>query len=175
MNDLGYSSVDVTRMRPGIAALVIDKKVQRPLSGMPNDWIDQQGKVADCAKYDMAVSIRKVLKKVFIRSLLALISSVVLMETFSTNNEASSGRKSFAFNSTEEKLSPPDISSEVTDEKVLKTSTKRLINEDEEQILVDDISGNSCNHRQQYYQDLDKTWLDKLFTRVLDSVTKSKH
>lgn len=39
VEDLGYLPSDIDMMEPQITAVVIDKKLPRPLNGMPTSWI----------------------------------------------------------------------------------------------------------------------------------------
>ena len=168
VNELGYSTADVATMRPGVAALVIEKSVRCPASGMPQEWKDQcfiQGKKAE------SNIIFKNIRKFILPALSLGVASLIIGEMRSSiythtdkkrNGASSTGVKEKsvqAILNTPTSISADNYDSSENRENVSDLGEESLESEDS-------VTGQ--------FQDLDDTWLDKLITNILDKVTPAK-
>jgi len=169
MNELNYSAQDVSQMRPRVAALVIQRNLQKPTSGMPQEWRHFD---IDYESPSRVASLLKAAKKFVLPALSATV--VGMLVTKSIENQ---------FN---------DVKSKTTSCETDKYHVSDNLNadnvEDTEQVFNDSIAKEvdskndlSAIHENEKprseslrtIRDLDDTWLDKLLTRILDRVSLS--
>ena len=149
VNELGYSVIDVATMRPGVAALVIEKGVHCPTFGMPQEWKDKS--FIQSRKFQPSI-----LKKYLVPALTLALSSLVLGSLRSSESPS-------IINPVERVIDSTELNIE---ERALE-SLENEVNEKNKNV-PDDVFA----HHQ--FQDLDETWLDKLITNILDRVPVSK-
>jgi len=166
MNELNYSAQDVSQMRPRVAALVIQRNLQKPTSGMPQEWRHFD---IDYESPSRVASLFKAAKKFVLPALSATVVGMLVSKSIENQ-----------FN---------DVKSKTTSCETDKYHVSDYLNaEDTEQVFNDSIAKevDSKNDQSAIHEnekprseslrtirDLDDTWLDKLFTRILDRVSLS--
>jgi len=169
MNELNYSAQDVSQMRPRVAALVIQRNLQKPASGMPQEWRHFD---IDYESPSQVASLFKVAKKFVLPALSATVVGMLVTKNIENR-----------FNDVKSKTTSGE-----TDQCHVSDNLNADNAEDTEQVFNDSIAreldsknDQSAMHENEIprseslrtIRDLDDTWLDKLLTRILDRVSLS--
>ena len=156
--ELNYSPSEVDQMRAEVAAVVIENFLKRPPSGMPAAWAETRDFYQ--SKKQPSLSLLRVKK--IIASVFTVVAAATIMTSM---GEVESVPKS---------LGTEDASSDIEQDAFVVASEQEGNAFAQEATICKEEAMEKIASAQHFPlpRDLDETWLDKIITRMVDSVSR---
>jgi len=155
--ELNYTPSEVDQMRAEVAAVVIEKHLKRPPSGMPAAWAEIRDSYQSKKQPTLVPKVKKI-----IASVLGIVATATIMTSMG------------GIESSSPSLGPGDVSSEMDQEAYAENTEQQgnIMDEEATEQKEAVLEKRSSTDHFPLPRDLDETWLDKVITRMVDAVSR---
>ena len=179
LRKLHYKPRDVKVMRPDIAAMVVAKRLRRPIEGMPPNWYVEGSKLANNTLGKNAIKVSLTLMAVGTMALVGLKGEKLGLELDSAQDALKKSPAMLAAAPTAETSTGSKVKKEAASA-IPTTSATPTVREAEAPVEESESEEDDhpcsvkpfSDHPPSYEEDLDKSWMDKVITGI-ENVVKA--
>ena len=177
IRELGYTNQEINKMKPDVATVIVSKMLKRPKNGVPAEFYVDGSVVSNSQGKKWDLNYRRFLKRLIVPGSIGIISIGLaliggVLESSTEEEEFACGYPSdkVQVEGSERSLKPQTTDISRPREQVSPSGDASLVDDTEDEVLkpVEEEIVNATD------KDLDKTWLDRAITTVLEKLDEAR-